>query len=77
MLRSGILWGSHSGLGLCTFTVKDPGSQVQSLVGELISHKTQDQKKKKRLCSSSWNVVFIISNTGICQVIRSSMQSYM
>ena len=49
MLRSGILWGSHSGLGLCTFTVKDPGSQVQSLVGELISHKTQDQKKKKKV----------------------------
>ena len=74
MLRSGILWGSHW-LGLCTFTAEDPGSHVQSLVGELISHQTQGPKKKKRLRSSSWNVVFIVSNTRICQVTKSSMQS--
>ena len=46
MLRSGILWGSHW-LGLCTFTAEDPGSHVQSLVGELTSHQTQGPKKKK------------------------------
>ena len=46
MLRSGILWGSHW-LGLGTFTAEDPGSHVQSLVGELTSHQTQGPKKKK------------------------------